>query len=130
MKKTGRGFTLLEVMVALAIIAIALTAVLGMQSQSLSLAGEAKFGTTASLLAQAKIAEIETLNPEDLVSGSGDFGDNFDGYSWQTEVNDIVLDDTEGIFRHLKRIDLNVSWGDSEQYQYGLRFYRFVPEAE
>ena len=53
------GFTLLEVMVAMAIIAIALTAVLGSQSKSLSLASEAKFSTTVALLAQSKMAEIE-----------------------------------------------------------------------
>ncbi|MFC1534076.1 prepilin-type N-terminal cleavage/methylation domain-containing protein [Thermodesulfobacteriota bacterium] len=129
MKRTEQGFTLLEVMVALSIIAIALTAVLGMQSQSLSLASEAKFGTTASLLAQGKIAEIETLNTEDLVSSSGDFGEDFDGYSWQIEVNNVVLESTEGIFRHLRQIDLKVSWGESEQYQYDLRLYRFIPEA-
>jgi general secretion pathway protein I len=55
MRKENRGFTLLEVMVAIALIAIALTAVLGSQSQSVSLAGEARFNTTATLLAQSKI---------------------------------------------------------------------------
>jgi prepilin-type N-terminal cleavage/methylation domain-containing protein len=54
-KRKSFGFTLLEVMVAMSIIAIALTAVLGSQSQSVSLASEAKFNTTAPLLAQSKI---------------------------------------------------------------------------
>ena len=61
--RENSGFTLLEVMIAMAIIAIALVAVFGSQSQSLSLANEAKFSTTAALLAQSKMAEIETLNP-------------------------------------------------------------------
>ena len=50
------GFTLLEVMVAISILAIALVAVFGSQSQSLSLANEAKFNTTAPFLAQSKMA--------------------------------------------------------------------------
>ena len=62
-------------MVAMSIIAVVLTAILGSQSQSLSLAGEAKFSTTASLLAQGKMAEIEMENPQELISDSGDFGD-------------------------------------------------------
>ena len=46
-----KGFTLLEVLVAMAILAIAMVTLFGAQSQSLSLATEAKFNTNASLLA-------------------------------------------------------------------------------
>ena len=80
------GFTLLEVMVAMAIIAIALTAVFGSQSQSLTLASEAKFSTTAAFLAQSKMAEIEAQKPEDLTSDSGDFGEDFPGYLWELSL--------------------------------------------
>ena len=82
-EKCRCGFTLLEVMVAMAIIAIALTAVLGSQSQSVSLASEARFNTTASLLARAKMAEMEAMEAEDLAFDSGDFGEDFPGYMWK-----------------------------------------------
>jgi general secretion pathway protein I len=123
------GFTLLEVMVAMAIIAIALTAVLGLQSQSLSLASEAKFSTTAAFLAQSKMAEIETEKAEDVASDSGDFGEDFPGYRWDKTVNDVTFDEPEGVSDHLKQIDLTVSWEEHDQYQYRLRLYRFVPET-
>jgi len=123
------GFTLLEVMVAMAIIAIALTAVLGSQSQSLSLASEAKFSTTAAFLAQSKMAEIEAEKPEDLTSDSGDFGEDFPGYRWDLTVNDVTLDEPEGVSDHLKQIDLTVSWEEHDQYRYSLKLYRFVPET-
>jgi general secretion pathway protein I len=71
LKRRDQGFTLLEVMVAMAIIAIAMTAVLNSQSQSISLASEAKFSTTATLLAQMKIAEMSRGNPQDLPVRSG-----------------------------------------------------------
>ena len=127
-KRKPFGFTLLEVMVAMAIIAIALTAVLGSQSQSVSLASEAKFNTTAPLLAQSKIAEIEVAEQDDLAGGSGDFGEDFPGYTWEFSVEDIVFEDPENVSDLLKRIDLKVSWGEEKQYQYRLRLYRFFPK--
>jgi len=115
-------------MIAVAIIAIALMAVLGSQSQGLSLAGESKFNRTAALLAQEKMAEIEAVKDlGDLNSDSGDFGDEFPGYTWQLSMHDILFDGAEKISDRLKQIDLEVSWGSDELYQYRLRLYRFFP---
>ncbi len=124
------GFTLLEVMVAMAIIAIALTAVLGSQSQSLSLACETKFSTTAVFLAQHKMAEIEAGDPHDLVSESSDFGEDFPGYRCDLKVSDVLFNVPETISDHLKQIDLTISWEEQDQYKYRLRLYRFVPEIK
>ena len=122
------GFTLLEVMIAVAIIAIALMAVLGSQSQGLSLAGESRFNRTATLLAQGKMAEVEAVKDQrDLSSGSGDFGDEFPGYTWQLSVQDVLFEGVERLSDRLKQIDLEVSWGSDGLYQYRLRLYRFFP---
>ena len=129
-KRKSFGFTLLEVMVAMAIIAIALTAVLGSQSQSVSLASEAKFKTTAPFLAQSKIAEIEVAEQDDLAGGSGDFGEDFPGYTWELSVEDIAFEEPENVSDLLKRIDLKVSWGEEKLYQYRLRLYRFFPRTD
>ena len=124
------GFTLLEVMIAVAIIAIALMAVLGSQSQGLSLAGESIFNRTASLLAQGKMAEIEAVKDQrDLNSDSGNFGDEFPGYTWQLSVHEVLFDGAEKLSDRLKQIDLEVSWGSDEPYQYRLRLYRFFPKG-
>lgn len=129
--EAGRlGFTLLEVMVSMAIIAIALTAVLGSQSQSVSFATEAKFTTTAALLAQGKMAELEAMNPEDLASDSGDFGEDFPDYSWEVTLGDVFFSEPENVSNHLQQIDLTVSWGEEEVYQYRLRRYRFFSQEE
>lgn len=124
------GFTLLEVMVAVAIIAIALTAVLGSQSQSVSLASEAKFHTMAALLAQNKMAEIRLKKPDDLISGSGDFGEDFPGYLWQVTLSSVTLDNMEDITDRLTQIDLEISWGEDELYKYSLREFLFVPKSD
>ena len=123
------GFTLLEVMVAISLMAIALTAVLGSQSQGVSLASEAKFNTTATLLAQGKMAQIELATPEDLISDSGDFGEDFPGYLWQLTVRDIVLDEAEDASDYVKQIDLEVFWGEKKRYYYRLRLYQFFPKT-
>jgi len=83
MTKTPRnkGFTLLEVIIAVAIIAIALTTLLGSQSQSVSFANSAKFETMAALLAQSKMSEIVIQEADSLSSDSGDFGDDYPAYA-------------------------------------------------
>jgi general secretion pathway protein I len=129
MRKENRGFTLLEVMVAIALIAIALTAVFGSQSQSVSLAGEARFNTTATLLAQSKMAEIELQDPGDLTADSGDFDEDFPGYTWNLSVSNVMFDRPENVSDHLKQVDLTISWGEDELFQYALRVYRFSPRT-
>jgi type II secretory pathway pseudopilin PulG len=117
-------------MFALAIIAIALTAALGSQSQGISLASEAKFNTTAAFLAQSKMAEIEVKSERALTSDSGEIGEDFPGYMWELNVSSVTLDGPENVSDHLEQIDLKVSWGEDEQYQYNLRLYHFVPQTE
>ena len=124
------GFTLLEVMIAVAIIAIALMAVLSSQSQGLSLAGESRFNRTASLLAQGKMAEIEAVKDrKDLNSDRGDFGDEFPGYTWQLSVRGVLFEGVGKLSDRLKQIDLEVIWGSDDLYRYRLRLYRFFPKG-
>ncbi|MBW1787475.1 MAG: prepilin-type N-terminal cleavage/methylation domain-containing protein, partial [Deltaproteobacteria bacterium] len=122
-----RGTTLLELMIAIAVIATAMAAVLGSQSQSVSFSGDAKFSTTAALLAQHRAAEIETLNPLDLRSRDGDFGEAFPGYAWRLEVTDPVLLGMKGVSDHLRRVDLTITWGRGDRYAYAVRLVPFSP---
>ncbi len=83
-KNTG-GFTLIEMMIALTVLALVVAAVSQTLSQSLALAYRIKEGTTLSLLAQSKMAEIEAAE-EITVSSRGRFDGNFSQYAWQVEV--------------------------------------------
>ena len=127
-KKKDGGFTFLEVIVAVALLAIALTAVLGSQSQSVSLASEARFYTTVTLLAQGKMAEIESKDLDTLRSESGDFGEDFPGYTWEVTVDKVYVDYSENVSDHLRQVTLTLSWEESEHFQYSLKTYRFSPQ--
>jgi type II secretion system protein I len=124
------GFTFLEVMVALAIIAVALTAVLGLQAQSVSMASEAKFYTIAPLLAQSKMAEMEMMEMGGLASSSGDFGEDFPGYFWEISISDVFTSEPQSVSKDLERIDVKISWGEEKQNQYVLRLYDFRPKNQ
>lgn len=117
-------------MIAVAIIAIALVAALGSQSQSVSLATEAKFTTTVAFLAQGKMAELEVQDPEELDSDSGDFGEDYPGYRWESEVSDIAQEAFEKVSGHIKRVDLAVYLTEDERYRYSLTFCRFTPKQD
>jgi general secretion pathway protein I len=80
------GFTLLEVMLAMAILAITLVAVFQSQSQSISMMARSRFDTAAPLLAQGKMAEIEAIASAGATSESGDFGEDYPAYSWSFEI--------------------------------------------
>jgi general secretion pathway protein I len=101
MKNKTAGFTLLEVMVAMAILAMSLVAVYRLQSQSISLATESRFKTSAALLAQSKMAEVEAATALTNRTDSGDFGPDYPLYNWRLEITD-----TE--FAQFKKIDVTV----------------------
>lgn len=91
MQKKVAGFTLLEVMVAMAILAMTLVAVYQLQSQSISLATESRFRTSAALLAQSKMADIEAAASLATRTEDGDFGPDYPQYSWRLEITDTEL---------------------------------------
>lgn len=123
-----KGFTLLEVMVALSMVAVALTAVIGSQSQGVSLAAEARFSTTASLLANSILARYETTDPLDLIEGSGDFGEDFPGYTWQASLERPSFDDPPNVADYLQRVEIIVTREGVVDLSYTLWEYIYLPE--
>ena len=118
-----QGFTLLEVMVSVTIIAIALVTLIGSQSQSVSIATISRFDATASLLAQQKLAELSRGGFDELQSSSGDFGEAFPEYSWSVEVRDLGEGDTgiEGAEEMLRTVDLIVSSQFNDDETFAIR---------
>ena len=124
---TSVGFTLLEVMVAMAIMAIVLVSVYRMHSQTLSMSAANRFYTQAPMLAQNKLAELEAVPSEIIAGDSGDFGEKFPGYTWNVSVAEVSIDALGEISNDLKQIDFIVALNNDE-YIYNVRMYRLVQE--
>ncbi len=123
-----RGFTLLEVMVALCIMAIVLMSVYRLQSQAIAMSMESRFYTQAPLLARSALTRFEESIERQMATSQGDFGREYPGYQWKITVEDAVsVALGPDVSRDLKRIDVQVTLNNGE-HTYGFRTYRFRRE--
>src|SRR6056297_448503 len=81
----SRGFTLIEIMVSMALLAIVLVAVFRLFSQTMGTEGAVRFYTKAPLLARQKMAETIAGMPAEQYGGSGGFED-YPEYGWEISV--------------------------------------------
>jgi general secretion pathway protein I len=102
----------MEVMVALAVVAIALTAIYRMHAQTLFMDTQGRFDTMATMLARQKLADIDTGDLNELADDKGDFGDLHPGYTWRIETDTITSDVLKDDGPTLRRITLTVGRGD------------------
>ena len=120
-----QGFTLLEVMIAVAVLAIALTSLFGSQSASVRLATESRFNIQAPLLARKQLAELTVAN--EFISGEGDFEDDFAGFRWELQVEEVFFEESEileKLDQQLWHLTMIVRWGDNDFFTYQLDTYR------
>jgi len=93
-KKNKKGFTLLEIMVAIAIIAIAFTGILKLYTQTVAMNIASNFHAKAPLLAQKIISEWETSmvtnNTSPDLSASLE---DFPGFSFEINHETLASDD-------------------------------------
>ncbi len=125
--KAAGGFTLLEIMVSISVIALVLVSVYRLHAQTISMHQSARFYTTAPLLAQNKMAEFEIKPLDELTDDSGSFGDEFPGYNWKITIGDVESQALGKTAENLKKIDITLSAGHDE-FTYNLRTYRLYTE--
>ena len=117
------GFSLLEVLVALAILTISLTSVYRLQSITFDMSGDARFYTLAPKLAQERLAAIESEGLKNASDSSGDFGQAYPGYGWSVRIEEVESDLIKSENQHFTRIDVTID--QDEERRYDLRTYRF-----
>lgn len=110
-KYNEQGFTLLEVMIALAIVAIALVSLLSLSNRSISVQERVQRETQATLLAQHIMSREEVL-ATGRSSGWQDqeewFEEPFAEYRWQVSYQDTIIP-------QVKQVTVAVIWGAVEQ---------------
>jgi general secretion pathway protein I len=107
-RKSEMGFTLVEVMVALTIVAFSLTAVAASMNQMIDAANVMRDRTYASWIAQNKIAELRLSNQApDVSSSSGEVDFASSQWSWRAVVSETGIES-------FYRVDVSVSHAGSE----------------
>ncbi|MBH0186346.1 MAG: prepilin-type N-terminal cleavage/methylation domain-containing protein [Nitrospira sp.] len=110
------GFTLLEVLLAIALLAIALPVLLGLRNFDLDLHARAGDLTAATLLAQEKLIETELAGVYPIGEAAGDFSnmplgaqppakpaDRGTGYRWKRTIAPTPLE-------LIREVRIQVSW--------------------
>lgn len=104
-----KGFTLLEVLVAMAVLAVALVGLLGLYNRSLALTIRAQRLSTATLLVQEMLARTQLEGLAANRAASGDFSDLHPGqypeFRWRRTIRPTPLKD-------LWELRVGVSWGE------------------
>lgn len=112
------AFTLIEVMVAIAILGIAMLGLLGLHHQSLQSVIRAQQATRASMLAQAVMTEAELERFPDLGQSSGDFQASFPGefpdFRWQRVV------EASGMFPDVRKVQVLIQYGPGFTQNFSL----------
>lgn len=101
------GFTLIEVLAAMLLIAIALPAVMKGIAAASSSASSTRHRSEAAGLAEAKLNELVVSNDWQGSLLAGDFGQDWPEYRWQATVQAWPLDTTSA---GIQELDLRVIW--------------------
>ena len=127
-KKWGPdGFTLLEIVVSMGLIAIALTAVFRLQASNLDIQAEARFVTVATQLAQERISRIRAMKTLAEGTMTGDFGESFPGFSFQEEITEVL--NKENLFQVKVSIMLERSGTVSELTTVSFLYHTLMGEG-
>ncbi len=98
-KQSQRGFTLLEIMIAMAILSISLLALYTSTGNSLRISGQAEATDNATQLARKKMTEILMSLDEDIARGAfpeekeenGTFDKPFEQYKWSYVIKKVEI---------------------------------------
>ncbi len=99
------GFTLVEILVTLAILAAVLPALLNVFTSAARNQALSDNSTTALYLLKFRMAEIEMSGYPEVGEQSGEFGEN-SRYSWSSVVADIDSEEVENV----RRVQVTVAW--------------------
>lgn len=114
-KGRGRssGFTLLEVMIAVGILAIGLVILLEAHVMNMRLAGHCGLRTRAVLLAEKKMAELESRKVSPAGERKGCFEGADSGFTWKELITPVVVGNQ--VLTGISRAEVVVSWDGGQR---------------
>ncbi len=119
------GFTLLEVMIAIAILGMGLLALLSLQHQSMQSVISAQDETRAAMLAQVVMTDAELQRYPDDGSTHGNFQElypnKYPNYSWERIVTE------SGIFPDLRRVRVIIYYGANSSRTFAISEFLHNP---
>ncbi len=116
-----RGFTLLEVMIALAIMAGVVLTVISSFNYHLSVVNRDREETIAMRLARAKLEDPSFVKS---VAEKGTFAPDWPGFAWKTEIQPANF---PGVAGQLNQLTMTVSWDDERRK---LSLVQYVAKAQ
>jgi len=122
--KRSAGFTLLEVIVAIAILGIFVTVVLQLFSANLRAISVSGDYVTAATRAEAKMREILS---DDRLSEKFSSEATQEGYRIDVSITDVMKERTENLQVKLLEVDLTIHWiQGTKQKSMSLRTFKVV----
>lgn len=125
-RKLSRGFTLLEVLVAFAILTFSLAGVFGVFSNSLDAARSGQEYAHATALARARLTEIAAAGITEIAPATGE---DDAGYRWRVDVAEMadapVTPSASGLVPAV--VTVSVEWGRGFGRSIELSTIRAVP---
>jgi general secretion pathway protein I len=112
------GFTLLEVMIALAIIAVAFVALLGLRNRDIVMHDRARAVIEATALAQQRLSETLVGAFPDVGVSEGQFDEGHARYAWRQSVSPTPFD-------FAREVRVSVIWDPPQNEHVDLVSYAF-----
>ncbi|MFZ5861256.1 MAG: prepilin-type N-terminal cleavage/methylation domain-containing protein [Nitrospirota bacterium] len=116
------GFTLLEIMIALAIIAVAFVALLGLRNSDIVMHDRARAMIQATALAQQRLGDTVVGPFPEIGSSEGRFDDDHAGYAWRQDVAATPFD-------FVREVRVSVTWAPAQSERVDLVRYVFQKPA-
>jgi prepilin-type N-terminal cleavage/methylation domain-containing protein len=101
-----RGFTVVEMIVASALLGIGIAASVACIGSATRASGKAEEMTAVELMAREKLAELRLRGSQEGPQ-EGDFGPEREGFAWRTSA-------TEADVSGLRRVRLTILWGNPD----------------
>ena len=108
-REQHKGFTLLEVMVAVAIMAFVLVSLLGLKNRSMRDVAYAEHITTATMLAKRAMADTVIVKPSVPLEDEGQFPEDlYKDYLWKKTVSVTP-------FEQIMEVRIAVQWKEGQR---------------